>query len=189
MILKYCSLSKELIFLWLSKNSVTNQIFHYIAALRRNVQRVRGARHCARATQLLSKKCLSGGEPLATQRPIWPARDLNLRPPASKNWNWILSLNHSYLNVLQPSDDGLANLSIILQAEYKKLSDDDIREGDVDSYFSTLFQLSAELVSLCTKSRSRIRDEFWKVGFWMFAILPPHLHLATDHWDLYSVSP
>ena len=28
------------------------------------------------------KKCCSGGEPLATLCPMWPARDLNLRPPA-----------------------------------------------------------------------------------------------------------
>ena len=38
--------------------------------------------HCTRAIQLLSKKCRSGEEPLATLCPIWPARDLNLRPPA-----------------------------------------------------------------------------------------------------------
>ena len=38
-------------------------------------------RRCARAAQLLSKKSRSGGEPLATLCPIWPARDLNLRPP------------------------------------------------------------------------------------------------------------
>ena len=39
-------------------------------------------RPCARATQLLSKKYSSGGEPLATLCPIWPVWDLNLRPPA-----------------------------------------------------------------------------------------------------------
>ena len=39
-------------------------------------------RHCARATQLLSKKYRSGIEPLATQCSIRPARDLNLGPPA-----------------------------------------------------------------------------------------------------------
>ena len=38
--------------------------------------------HCAQATQLLSKKCHSGGEPLATLCLIWPARDLKFRPPA-----------------------------------------------------------------------------------------------------------
>ena len=38
--------------------------------------------HCAWATQLLSTKCCSGGEPLTTLCPIWPARDLNLIPPA-----------------------------------------------------------------------------------------------------------
>ena len=42
-------------------------------------------RHCARATQLLSKKYRSGGESLAALCPIWPARDLNLRLPAPKN--------------------------------------------------------------------------------------------------------
>ena len=35
-----------------------------------------------RETQLLSKKCRSGGELLATLRPIWPVRDLNLKFPA-----------------------------------------------------------------------------------------------------------
>ena len=34
------------------------------------------------ATQLLSKKCPSDGEPLVTLCLIWPARDLNLGPPA-----------------------------------------------------------------------------------------------------------
>ena len=38
--------------------------------------------HYARATQLLSKKCRNGGEPLATQCLIWLARGLSLRPPA-----------------------------------------------------------------------------------------------------------
>ena len=37
-----------------------------------------------RATQLLSKKCCSDGESLATLCPIWPTQDLNLRPPAPK---------------------------------------------------------------------------------------------------------
>ena len=39
-------------------------------------------RHCARAAQLLWKKCDSGGKPLATLCLISPARDLNLGPPA-----------------------------------------------------------------------------------------------------------
>ena len=42
-------------------------------------------RHCARATHLLLKKRCSGGEPLATLCPIWLARDLNLRPPGSRD--------------------------------------------------------------------------------------------------------
>ena len=36
-------------------------------------------RHYLRATQLLSKKCRSGNEPLATLHPIRPAQDLNLK--------------------------------------------------------------------------------------------------------------
>ena len=65
----------------------SNQIFHYTRCKTpKRVTSWRGPspRHCARATQLLSKKCCSGGEPLATLCPIWPARDLNLRPPASE---------------------------------------------------------------------------------------------------------
>ena len=63
----------------------SNQIFHYTRC--NTPKRVTSwwgpsPRHCARATQLLSKICRSGGEPLATLCPIWPARDLNLRPPA-----------------------------------------------------------------------------------------------------------
>ena len=37
-----------------------------------------------RGTQLPSKKYDNGNEPLATLSPIWPFRDLNLRPPAPK---------------------------------------------------------------------------------------------------------
>ena len=39
-------------------------------------------RHCTWATQLLSQKCHSSGEPSATLRPIRQARDLNLRSTA-----------------------------------------------------------------------------------------------------------
>ena len=39
-------------------------------------------RHSALATQLLSEKYRSGGEPLAKLCPIWLPQDLNLRPPA-----------------------------------------------------------------------------------------------------------
>ena len=62
-----------------------NQIFYYTrCSTPKRVTSWRGPspRHCARATQLLSKKCCSGGGPLATLCPIWPARDLNLWPPA-----------------------------------------------------------------------------------------------------------
>ena len=48
-----------------------------------NTARLRGlcSRHCARKTQLLSKTCRSGGEPLAILCPMRLARDLNFRPP------------------------------------------------------------------------------------------------------------
>ena len=64
---------------------MTNQIFHYTRCITpKRVTSLRGPspRHWARATQLLSKKCHSIGEHLSTLRPVWPARDLNLRPPA-----------------------------------------------------------------------------------------------------------
>ena len=38
--------------------------------------------HCAWETQLLVKKCYGNGKLLAILHPIWPARDLNLKPPA-----------------------------------------------------------------------------------------------------------
>ena len=62
-----------------------NQIFHYtrwITPKRVTSWRGPSPRHWSQATQLLSKKCRNGGEPLATLCPIWPARDLNLRLPA-----------------------------------------------------------------------------------------------------------
>ena len=65
--------------------SKSNQIFHYTRCnIPKRVTSWRGPfpQYCARATQLLSKKCRSGGELLATLCSIWPARDLNLRPPA-----------------------------------------------------------------------------------------------------------
>ena len=42
-------------------------------------------RHCAWATQFLLKNSRKGGEPLAILCPIWSARELNLKPPASEN--------------------------------------------------------------------------------------------------------
>ena len=54
------------------------QIFHYTRCnTPKRVTSWRGPfpRHCARATQLLSKKCRSGGEPLATLCLIRPALD------------------------------------------------------------------------------------------------------------------
>ena len=68
------------------KNHEIIKSFIILAVLRQSVRvtswRGPSPRHCTGATQLLSKKCRSGGELLATLCSIWPARDLNLRPPA-----------------------------------------------------------------------------------------------------------
>ena len=69
------------------KNYLLNQnyIFHCsrcITPNRATSLRSPSPRHCAWATQLLLKKCRSGGEPLAKLCPIRPARDLNLKPNA-----------------------------------------------------------------------------------------------------------
>ena len=50
-----------------------NHIFHYTRCITlKTVTSLRDPppRQCALATQLLSKKCCNGGEPLATPRPI-----------------------------------------------------------------------------------------------------------------------
>ena len=68
------------------ESNKSNQIFHYtrcITSKRVTSWRDPSPRHCAQATQLCSKKCRSGGEPLATLCPISPARDLNLEPTAT----------------------------------------------------------------------------------------------------------
>ena len=57
-------------------STVWNQIFYYTRCdTLKCITSLRGPspRHCARATQLLSKKCRSGGEPLATLCAIWPS--------------------------------------------------------------------------------------------------------------------
>ena len=62
-----------------------NQIFHYTRCnTPKSVTSLRGPspNHCDQATQLLSKKCCSGGKPLATLCPIWSTQNLNPRPPA-----------------------------------------------------------------------------------------------------------
>ena len=58
--------------------------FIILAVLRQNVKSLQRPFpcHCAQATQLVSKKGCSDGEPLATLCPIWPARNLTLRPRA-----------------------------------------------------------------------------------------------------------
>ena len=62
---------------------VKSNLLLYSLYHRKRVTSLRGPspRHYARETQLLSKKCGSGGEPLATLSNL-TARDLNLRPPA-----------------------------------------------------------------------------------------------------------
>ena len=69
----------------IKRNIYQNQIFHYtrwVTPKRVTSSRGPSPRHFAQATQLLLKKCCSGGEPLATLCPIRPARDLKLGPPA-----------------------------------------------------------------------------------------------------------
>ena len=62
----------------------------FILAVLRQIKHVTSlqdpsSRHYARAIHLPSKKYHSGGdEPSATLRPIWPARNLNLKPSAPK---------------------------------------------------------------------------------------------------------
>ena len=67
------------------KAILSNQVFHYTPYIKpKHVTSLWGPSscHCTRATQLLSKKYPSGGEPLATLCPIWSARDLSFKPPA-----------------------------------------------------------------------------------------------------------
>ena len=71
----------------LLKTSDQSKIFHYTRCnMLKCVMSWRGLflRHCARATQLLSKKCHIDGEPLATLRMIQPALDLNLNLPLQR---------------------------------------------------------------------------------------------------------
>ena len=68
-------------------------IFHYAGCITlKHVMSLLGPfpHHCAWATQLISKKCCSGGKPFAALCPIWPAWDLNLWPPAPE----VNSLRH-----------------------------------------------------------------------------------------------
>ena len=58
-------------------------------------------RHCARARQLLLKKCRSSGEPLATLSPIWPAQDLNIRLPAPETKALLLDQQAGQLLMLE----------------------------------------------------------------------------------------
>ena len=69
-----------------------------LVVLCQSVQRV-GTAHlhiiAAWATQLLSKKCRNGGEPLATVCPISLAQDLNLGPPAPEMNTLLLNQQKS----------------------------------------------------------------------------------------------
>ena len=63
---------------WLIEWSNQNQIFYYTRCI--TPKRVTGLRdtsphHCARETQLFSRKCWRNSEALATMCPIWPAQD------------------------------------------------------------------------------------------------------------------
>ena len=64
----------------------SNQIFRYTRCITpKRVTSFSGPIYASlrlRATQIFSKKCRSGGEPLTTLCLIIPVRDLNLRPPA-----------------------------------------------------------------------------------------------------------
>ena len=65
----------------------SNQTFHYshcVTQTRVMSWRVQSLRHCARATQLHSRKNRSSGDLLTAPCQIQPARDLNLRLPASE---------------------------------------------------------------------------------------------------------
>ena len=89
----FCQLRQKSI--CLKRQIKSNQIFHYTrCSMPKRVTSLRGPspRHCARATQLLSKKCCSSGEPLATLCSIWPAQDLNLGPPVQR-WTRYRSTN------------------------------------------------------------------------------------------------
>ena len=79
---------------------IKNQIFHYTRCITpKRVTSLRGPspRYCARATLLLSKKCRSGGKPLATLCQILLARDLNPRPPGPRTN--ALPLDHGKVNL------------------------------------------------------------------------------------------
>ena len=94
------------------KHSLTNKIksFIILAYYAKACNELAGPtpRHFSRATQLLSKKYRSPGEPLATLCLVWPARDLNLRPPASET-NTLLLEN---CNRREQGSSGLGTLSL-----------------------------------------------------------------------------
>ena len=72
-------IGKKYFYIW------SKQIFHYFCWITpKHVTSLRdpSLHCCARAAQLHSKKCRSGGEPLAKVCPIWLARDSNLSSPA-----------------------------------------------------------------------------------------------------------
>ena len=78
------TLHQKIFLHWKQSNQIKSFI---ILAVLRRIKCVESLRHtlphhCALATQLLSKKCHSDGELLATLCPTRPPRDLNLRLPA-----------------------------------------------------------------------------------------------------------
>ena len=87
--------------------------------------------HCARATQLLLKKCCSNNELLARLCSIWPARDSNLKPQLqrqtrnrSRIWGsyFVMSLWTIQLVLLSCSGNNLT-LKIVYQPFLRKLID------------------------------------------------------------------
>ena len=75
--------TKILLFLQNLCVPISNQILYYTCCI--TLKRVTSwlgpsLCHCDQATQLISKKCCSGDELLATLCSIWPTCDLNLRP-------------------------------------------------------------------------------------------------------------
>ena len=82
------------------KNKIS-KLFHYRPTRCITPKRVTSwqgpsPRHWARATQLLSKY-RRGGQPLTTQRPIWPTWNLNLRPPAIETNTFQIKLNFFFV--------------------------------------------------------------------------------------------
>ena len=69
----------DFFFLSLSKSIPSSHLLYYAEACNEFAGPISASLRLL-ATQLFSKKYRSGGEPLTTLRPIWPARDSTSRP-------------------------------------------------------------------------------------------------------------